>query len=428
MDENWGCSSNGIENCCKNSEESHRASPSVSTRGTKLCTKCKTCSSSACVRQNEALCSSCLVESVQSKFRYALKTKQVIAPGDKVVAITSGSFLSQALLDLLLVHLNPSEARPERGKVQFQLEVVWVDESCLRAGNIDFRQTTTDEAAIELAVGALANQRNVSSVSITRLGLEDVLGSAASIEDRQSELMSMLQGIGYASGREDLVKHFKRLVAIMYAKSNGLNKLVLDESASVLAAHIIGSTAKARGFDLPGDLHYVDNRLGRDGPTIIRPLKELHNKEIGLYCHFRDLPVCTDAAGIETSGTSGSINDAAERFVIGLQKTFPSGLSSILSTGAKLEAFSWNNSLQDSKNWELCGVCLAPIAPIKHQDKAVDALDDWWKSHFCFCCCRQLILQFNSPGSHRGDKNSLITLRDLLGRIHEHSLAMGIHL
>lgn len=368
------------------------------------------------------------MEGVHSKFRYALKTKKVISPGDKVAVITTGSFLSQALLDLLLIHQNLNETRPERGKVHFELEVLWVDGSCLRSSDADCSENLADHESIESVVATLAKQRNSSTVPITRLGLEDVFGSLSVIrEERQRALISLIRGLAYESGREDLVKHLKRRAAILYAKANGFNKLALDHSATILAAHIIGSTAKARGFDLPGDLHFVDNRL-RNGPTIIRPLKELHSKELGLYCHFCGIPTSSAAEGMETQLSNTTINDAAQKFVLGLQRAFPSGLSSIVRTGSKLQSFSWNDSPQTLEDWMLCGVCLAPIASIEYHDKAVDALDDWWKTHFCFSCCGQLILQFKSPGSQEGDPTSLSTLRMLLSRIHEHSSAVGIHL
>lgn len=414
------CSSSGRNTECNSTGIAQRPERNAAAG---MCGKCKANGSRACVRQNEGLCSECLINDMQAKFRYAVKSKQVIRPGDRVLVPITGDFLSFAALDLLLVHYNPDSNRLQRGLVHFHVEVVWVDEGCLNPGRTAEEAACTEEM-VRQSVEDVVNLSGTKGVEFSRLGLEDVFrSSSGTVQERQEKLSNLIGGIADATGREDLISHLSRRMVISHAKSRIFNKIVLSESKTSLGVHIIGSTAKAQGYGLPGDLHYIDARLGCDKPVIVRPLRDLTNKELGLYCHYRGIVTCTAGHGRDIEREQRSLNDAAESFILGLQNAFPSGLSSILRTGSKLQAFEWNSTPSAASKDEqidaplLCRICLAPVSCFSHCEKDVDQLDEFWKENFCFSCCSQIVLKFQQTVQPDSESASLENLQVMLGEL-----------
>ncbi|GMH40423.1 hypothetical protein BSKO_08327 [Bryopsis sp. KO-2023] len=409
---NTGCRGESTQNgACRSNNENGGVSSS------QACSKCKEMEAVASIRQNERVCAECLFEAVRAKFRYALKTKGVINRGDRVLVPATGDSATQALLDLLLVHRNPDDSRPVRGKVNFALGVVWVDASCL-----DERENITQYRSplerVRSGVESVMEMHGCGNVDFVRIPLEDIALDTG--HETGPRLKQVLDGVSDQTGKEDFIKHLKRRLIIQYAESNSFNKIASADSATSIAIHLIGSSAKARGFDLPGDIHYHDARLGAGNPVEIRPLRDLFSKELGVYCHFRNIPTCSSLRGLSEKSEKKSINDLAENFVLGLQSAFPSGLSSILRTGSKLQSFEFNRDHpvggtheSDIEPSRLCRLCYAPMpSEMVNLGKDVEEMASCWKEKFCFCCLTQIVLKYRGSGS--GDISGLEEFRSFL--------------
>ncbi|GLC59931.1 hypothetical protein PLESTB_001555300 [Pleodorina starrii] len=91
--------------------------------------KCKSARAVVLVRQREPLCQACLEAGVSGKVR-ALKSNKLLLPGDQVVLAFSGGFSSQTLLrNILAMRKDASTPRKERGKIEFGLSVVHINEA-----------------------------------------------------------------------------------------------------------------------------------------------------------------------------------------------------------------------------------------------------------------------------------------------------------
>ena len=62
----------------------------------------------------------------------------------------------------------------------------------------------------------------------------------------------------------------------------------MADTATRQAIKMISMTSKGRGYSIPFDIG-VENDTTFPGLTILRPMKDMLSKEIGLYNRFKDL-------------------------------------------------------------------------------------------------------------------------------------------
>lgn len=63
------------------------------------------------------MCNECLEAGVEGKLRGAVRNKNLVLPGDKVMLAFSGGASSWVLLHMLRIMRSVNTERPERGKV-----------------------------------------------------------------------------------------------------------------------------------------------------------------------------------------------------------------------------------------------------------------------------------------------------------------------
>lgn len=287
--------------------------------------KCRTAEAAACVRQKDALCSDCLVQTVESKFRTQLKTYAAIRPRDRVLIENDGSIEAQSALNLLLLHRHADASTVRRGKTYFTLTVLHLKSS---------EDSVNDFIAAEVLQ---RHEENAEGIELERVNYEAV--------DWRTAFPNL-----DATSHVDLEGIRKRRFLLNFAKEKGFSKLLLLDTATSMATDLLAKSCKGGGTGVSAGLELMDRRFEPSyGVVCIRPLKELSVTELGFYCRFEKLNI--DAKWKETKS---SVNGLAESFVHLLKETYPSGVSSMLSVGSKMETVDW-------KQQKMCLLCSEPL-------------------------------------------------------------------
>ncbi|RIB13405.1 hypothetical protein C2G38_1975023 [Gigaspora rosea] len=182
----------------------------------------------------------------------------------------------------------------------------------------------------------------------------------------KKKLHLLLDGVSKLTAKEDLVWHLKQCLLINTARKNRCTKLLLGDCSTRLSIKIISFTSKGRGFSLPLDISGLNPWFG--DVAIVRPMKDTLSKEIGIYNKFQGFETTIIKSLTTMMPPKASIDRLTEEFVVKLERDFPSTVSTISRTAAKLTP----SELIDSDNH--CVICLM----------LVKSLNDITSLHFYF--------------------------------------------
>lgn len=335
------------------------------------------------------------------KVRIATKSKNLLQPNDKVMVAVSGGAASLGLLYAFMQLQNTNPGRLERGKVQFELSAVFVDESAAATGAAAeqrWMQLQTAMRAIEFkgqchrvlledvydandalhaCDGVSTDMHGMPSVTETEppashsqqllqghtggqpadvaLNTQSTSnsscshhasGSSASSSQRLQTLLGSIQDV---TGREDCVHYLRQQLLLRTAARHGCSKLALGLCASTIVFRVIADAAKGRGFSLPADIQLVDARgVGQGLPAVLHPLREVSKKELTALCNFKGMLTndVVESSGVqgEASGSKGSVNALAAGFINAMQSNLPASIYTILRTASHLESFDFNDA------------------------------------------------------------------------------------
>ncbi len=170
--------------------------------------------------------------------------------------------------------------------------------------------------------------------------------------DRKRSLQALFGSIQKTTAKEDLLWHIKMDMLLTVARREGCTYIFFGDSATRQAIKMISWTAKGRGYSLPLDIS-VDNELTFD-VGIMRPMKDMLSKEIGLYNYFSGihrllLPPYHLGAVMPAKS---SIDRLTEGFINRLERDFPSTVSTVCRTTLKL------TPSKDMDYQRSCALCL----------------------------------------------------------------------
>ncbi|KAI9268722.1 hypothetical protein BY458DRAFT_533839 [Sporodiniella umbellata] len=166
--------------------------------------------------------------------------------------------------------------------------------------------------------------------------------------EKEISLKKLFESIKKTSAKEALLWHIKMEMLMQIAEKEGCTYIFFGDSATRQAIKMISWTAKGRGYSLPLDIS-VDTELR--GIGIMRPMKDMLSKEIGLYNYFSDLLVIPPYNYSTMMPTKSSIDRLTEGFINSLERDFPSTVSTVCRTTLKLTP---------AKNMDMsktCAVC-----------------------------------------------------------------------
>ncbi|XP_078689420.1 cytoplasmic tRNA 2-thiolation protein 2-like [Branchiostoma floridae x Branchiostoma belcheri] len=339
--------------------------------------KCVRCGKAAVlvVQTSAAFCRECFLNYFTHKFRSGLGKTRVVQPGERVLLAFSGGPSSAALLHLVKRGM---EEGTQKKRLRIEPGLVFVDEGSIVQGfDVGQRQKAvqtvsklaedtgfpvhfvmledvlTDEHSTETDPLVTVSDSEETSQDTT----EDVERQvkSPSIDDSSADrLKRLFEDAKSLTAKEDLLQMLRSKLLVRVARMHGYTKVMVGDSGTRLSVRIMADIAKGRGAALPLNTGFADDRHG--DVVIVRPMRDFIAKEISMYntiCQVESvfLPMLTTKVA-----EKASIGHLTEAFISGLQVNFPSTVSTVFRTGAKLGV-----SHDQPEGHKRCAMCKAPL-------------------------------------------------------------------
>ncbi|KAI0635822.1 hypothetical protein C8Q77DRAFT_1207753 [Trametes polyzona] len=362
---------------------------------TKSCVKCKTAQGNLVIR-HAVYCKDCFVPLVVHKFRRALEPtvnakpdgprRTALKPAGNLLVGFSGGLGSSVLLDLVhrcYVALDKSTMPADGGRDHPRHERVWnkvtvcyvevcdafpgmqdrseeIAQFVKRYDDLDFVSLRIRDAFDRSWWERTGGQPIVSSLGVSLADEALFLESLASTpSDSLTSLRAYLSSLPTPTAVTTSVQTLIRLLLLHTALQTGSSHLVLGTSLTSLAVSLISGVAQGAGFNIreetqeewapePEALWASDSphtpegsdgakkaRKGKRTVRIVRPLRDVGMKECAAWAWWVGVPI----VGKEKWGWAGAkpgIGTLTKDFIIGLEKDYPSTVSTIVRTCGKL--------------------------------------------------------------------------------------------
>ncbi|KQK80116.1 cytoplasmic tRNA 2-thiolation protein 2 [Amazona aestiva] len=271
----------------------------------------------------------CFREYFMHKFRAMLGKNRIIFPGEKVLLAVSGGPASSAMLRQVQEGLSRETAK----KLRFIPSVIYVDEGAVR--------------------GQSPAQREQSLACMETL--LQATGFPYYLVHLEQELLKLFEAVQTMTAKEELLQMLRTHLILQTARTKGYTKVMTGETCTRVAIKLLTNLALGRGAFLAVDTGFKDNRHG--DVMVVRPLREYMAKEIAFYNHFFDVPTVIAPPLPTKRRDKPSFRHVVESFLLGLQKDFPSTISTVYRTGEKLSA----DRAKPSCEAERCLLCLCAL-------------------------------------------------------------------
>ncbi|KAI9491663.1 hypothetical protein BDB00DRAFT_766680 [Zychaea mexicana] len=184
--------------------------------------------------------------------------------------------------------------------------------------------------------------------------INDQEAMPSSDAERAVKLRELFDGITKNTAKEDLYWHMKMTMLVTLAKKEGCSYIFMADSSTQQAIKMISMTSKGRGYSIPFDIG-VENDMTFPDLAILRPMKDMLSKEIGLYNRFMGLEEYVIPPTDFNTGkpAKSSIERLTEEFITTLDRDFPSTVSTISRTASKLTPL---NDMDMSKKCAICSM------------------------------------------------------------------------
>ena len=336
------------------------------------------------IRKQTRTCYPCLEAQISLKIRAGFRNNGSLLHGDRAVLAFSGGPCSSLLLHFLQVQRDTQADRWDKMNMAFDLTVVHIVE--------DFHTATDATSArrdLDLAAASIAAKIINTDITFQLIPLSDVFISEESdAARRQEKLTHLVAAIADITAKQDLLSYFRLRLLLDRCKALECTKLLWGHNTTAFAVRAVASTVKGAGYALPGNAQHVDCRhVAAGGPMMGYPLKDIPDEEIDVICSRLGLFSLSGAAAEkqqqreEESGGEGravtvnkhDINELAAAFIQNVLKHNPGAINNINSTVSKLEAFDWNEPVNEKQQRGavkgtqhvaevLCSLCYAPLA------------------------------------------------------------------
>ncbi|XP_039281627.1 cytoplasmic tRNA 2-thiolation protein 2-A [Nilaparvata lugens] len=317
---------------------------------------CKKCqqenTAEVILRKKDIYCKSCFLVNATHKFRAALGKSKIIRQGDKVLVAFSGSASSIAMVHLI----NSGLSMNTHKKLIFDPFVVYVDEGACYGLSPDKRQEMLQEIrdllkdyhipAYSTSIEMMFNNEKICPIN-------DVASYS-----KCSELDQILAEFKCSTARQDFLKKLRYKTLLEAAALLGCSKILTAETLVDTASNILSNISLGRGAQLPYDVGFCDSRL--EGIKVLRPMQEYGSEEIEYYNKFHELNSIKDYSCRISMKPIDSIQNLTKKFVTDLQENFPSTVSTVYRTGAKLSIGN-----EDSNVNEKCALCQVICSDMK---------------------------------------------------------------
>ncbi|KAJ6531827.1 hypothetical protein B0H19DRAFT_965895 [Mycena capillaripes] len=356
---------------------------------TRVCGKCRTTNGNVVIR-HAVYCKECFFPMVSAKFRRILKptinagtpTKGLKPAGDLCIGF-SGGLGSTVLLDLVSESyfspltgedaLKGGKDHPRNANVWKKATVCYV-EICnalpgtrdrteeVRAVVAQYEHFTFLPLRIEYAFDdawwqKVGGQRPESHLSVD-LANEDLVMSPkpTASSDSVASLLAYISALPTQTAVPTAIQNLIRLLLLHTAWSTESSHLLLGTCLTSLSVSLISSISQGGGFVVREEaqeewqptVHIGSKRTVR----VNRPLRDIGMKECAVWAWWRGLKVIGKESVL---GGKQGIGALTKNFIVGLERDYPSTVSTIARTCGKLAP-------KDSSD-AMCILCERPAQP-----------------------------------------------------------------
>ncbi|KAH9838649.1 uncharacterized protein C8Q71DRAFT_752306 [Rhodofomes roseus] len=437
---------------------------------TKFCVKCKEAQGSIVIR-HAVYCKDCFSPLITHKFRRGLEPsvnqkadgprRTALKPDGNLLVGFSGGLGSTVLLDLVhrcYVSMDQSTMPSDGGKNHPRHEKVWnrvtvcyveisgafpamrdrtpdVEQYVATYEGLDFvslrLQDAFDPNWWNAVHASSDDQRFAADMTSEELRLSKLASTSTStpLQSLHSYLASLPTATAVPTAIETLV----RVLLLHTALQTDSSHLVLGTSLTSLAVSLISGVSQGRGYNLKEEMQEEwmpdaevanlrseqeqtshdtkERRSARDGRRkgyvrVVRPLRDVGRKECALWARWRDVTII----GKEPwpwSGAKQGIGALTREFITGLEKDYPSTVSTIVRTCTKVEP--------KGESAGLCALCARPMQEglqewksrisIRSRDASHDTPPSASASltpHLCYACHITLTSRSSRPAPSLG--------------------------
>ncbi|KZS92598.1 hypothetical protein SISNIDRAFT_550573 [Sistotremastrum niveocremeum HHB9708] len=356
-------------------------SPKHLQKGT--CIKCKTSKGKITIR-HAVYCKECFFSFIRLKFRRGLEPyinadplssrTKLKASGNLTLAL-SGGMGSVALLDLIystyLTDTSPV-GRMHRQKIWPQVYIVFVDLSAVYPEKDEMRDLGTQiqslkqrypevemisariESVFDRDWWTSTGGSNVDSSSVDLKDSDLPFSSSLLHDDPVASFQKYLSSLPTSTSITASIDLFIRAILVHLASWTRSSHLLMGTSLTSLSVGLINCVSQGGGYHVHEEQEEV-----LDGIRIIRPLRDTSAKEVAYYAWWSGL----DVPGRQRPTTLSGIKEQTRAFIFGLDRHYPSTVSAITKTCAKVEAKSSSEIVAQQ-----CRLCRRPIQ---------DGIDAW---------------------------------------------------
>ncbi|KAJ3045491.1 Cytoplasmic tRNA 2-thiolation protein 2 [Rhizophlyctis rosea] len=320
------------------------------------CAKCKV-ERAVCFVRRAHFCKTCFLDSVQYRFRLNLMRATKIGEGKNVLVAFSGGLSSRVLLHAISAFnsVDPRKKRKFNGLVDHTDIIRKIVESY---GHTLLSIPLEDVFANGGAAVAQPSREGEGPLSL------HVKLTAQSPGSSVEKLQKCFSALGKLSSKEDLLHYLTMQLLYAAARRNDCHGLLLGDNSTRVAIRTIAQVSKGRGFAMPIDVASECDWL-RD-VILLRPLRDVDAKEIGLCNQYEGLETVHVPNLTTAMPTKASIDRLTEDFITGLQRDFPSTVSTVARTAFKTST-EWN-----AEGVERCALCSGLITlPTCHYLKPI---------------------------------------------------------
>ena len=147
-------------------------------------------------------------------------------------------------------------------------------------------------------------------------------------------LLESLNSVGDNSSKEDLVHIYTMRALRNEARRNGCNVIILGNNSTQISIKVISDTAKGRGIALATTVALEEPRE----IVIVKPLRDTLAEEIAVFNQYKSIVSYPHPSLTTGMPSNASIERLTANFIMGVQKDFPSTVSTISRTAFKVNS------------------------------------------------------------------------------------------
>ncbi|KAH8822991.1 hypothetical protein DL96DRAFT_1620078 [Flagelloscypha sp. PMI_526] len=316
----------------------------------KDCLKCRERRGNVIVR-HAVYCKECFHIVVNTKFRKAItlpkaKRGETTRPEGNLLLGFSGGLGSSVLLDL--VHSSYYEAREDVSSESdprlrpWTRAIVCYVEICAAFPQLNDRTEEMRMAASRypnfdfeaIRLEDAFDSNSAAGVDLANEDLNIVHFSEPPSSDPITRLRNYLSALPTQTAVASAVQTLIRVLLLQRAKAEACTHVFFGTSLTSVAVNLISSISQGGGFTVREEAEEVWTQPRSKRRIILtRPLRDIGSKECAYWAWWMQLPMVGKSA---ISDHKQSIGTLTKDFIIGLERDYPSTVSTITKTCAKL--------------------------------------------------------------------------------------------